>query len=152
MLSQILNGALQGIGKIFIPAISLFIGVLIKTILNSLLVPISNDKFIFCGVNGAAFATVICHIIAFSISFLILKRTIKLRLDFYKILFKPIIATIIMIIALYFLNEFLKCIIIEKLATILSILMAIVVYFLAIIFLKIFGKEEIFLLPQGKKS
>ena len=151
MLNQILNGALQGIGKIFIPAISLSIGVLIKIILNIILIPISSEKFIFGGVNGAAFATVICHIIAFLISFVILKRTIKLRLDFYNVLFKPIIATIFMIISLCFFYEILKGIIIEKMATILSILVAGIVYILFIILLKIFGEEEIFLLPYGKK-
>ena len=151
MLSQILNGALQGIGKIFIPAISLSIGVLVKTILNIILIPISSEKFILGGVNGAAFATVICHIIAFFISFFVLRKKLKLKLDVHKILFKPIIATIFMIAALYFTNKILKCIIIEKLATILSILIAIIVYILAIVFLKIFGKNEILLLPYGEK-
>ena len=151
MLSQIINGALQGIGKTFVPAISLFIGVIVKTILNILLIPISSEIFIFGGVNGAAFATVVCHFISFTISFLVLRKNINLKIKANKILVKPILATICMIIVLYFSNEILKSIIIEKLATILSILIAIIVYILIIIFLKIFGKEEIIILPYGEK-
>lgn len=150
-LCQTVNGALQGMGKIFIPAVSLSIGVMVKIILNIILVPISNEKFFLGGVNGAAFATVVCHIVAFSISFYILKRKTKIKLRIDKNLIKPIIATIIMAIALYFSYEGLKCIIIEKVATILSIIIAVIIYIVAIIILKIFSKEEIFLIPYGKK-
>ena len=45
----------------------------------------------------------------------------------------------------------LKGIIIENMATILSIIIAVIIYILAISCLKIFSKEEIFLLPYGEK-
>lgn len=151
MLGQIVNGALQGIGKIFIPAISLSIGVIIKIILNIILVPISNEAFFLGGVNGAAFATVVCHIVAFSISFCVLKKKINLKLKINKLLIKPLLATFIMAICLYYSNEILKGIIIENMATILSIIIAVIIYILAISCLKIFSKEEIFLLPYGEK-
>ena len=142
---------MQGIGKIFVPAISLFIGVIVKTILNILLIPISSEIFIFGGVNGATFATVICHFISFTISFLVLRKNINLKINTNKIIVKPILASFCMIMVLYFLNEILKSIIIEKMATILSILIAIIIYILIIIFLKIFEKEEIIVLPYGEK-
>lgn len=150
-LCQTINGALQGAGKIFVPAISLLIGVIMKIILNIILVPISNEVFFFGGINGAAFATVVCHIVAFSISFYVLKRKINIRLRIDKILVKPLMATGIMVICLYYTNEILKGIIIENLATILSIIIAVIIYILAIISLKVFNKEEFLLFPYGEK-
>lgn len=151
MLCQTVNGALQGIGKVLVPAISLSIGVSIKIILNIILIPISSNEFFLGGINGAAFATVICHIIAFTISFSVLKMKINLKLNINKIIIKPLIATFIMVIGLYYSNEILKCIINENMATILSIISSIVIYILAIIGLKIFSREEIILLPFGDK-
>ena len=151
MLSQIVNGALQGLGKIFIPAISLSIGVIIKIILNILLIPISNENFILGGINGAAFATVICHFIAFFISFFVLSKKIELELELNRILVKPVIATIIMVVALYFSNVFLNGIISEKMAIIVAMIIAIDIYFCLIIKFKIFNKEQICMLPYGKE-
>ena len=151
MLEQIINCALQGIGKIFVPAISLSIGVIAKIILNIILIPISNEIFFLGGINGAAFATVICHIVSFLISFNILKRKINLKLNINKIFIKPIIATLIMGVTLYFSKLILNSIITKDMATILSIIIAIIIYVFTIIILKILSKEEIFSLPFGNK-
>ena len=47
---------------------------LAKLILNIILVPIPS-----IGVNGAAIASVVCHLVAFIISIIVLKRTIKIN-------------------------------------------------------------------------
>ena len=60
VLMQTTNGALQGLGKIKVPAITSFIGVMLKLIFNLILVP--NPKF---GINGAAIASVINNFFAF---------------------------------------------------------------------------------------
>ena len=70
VLEQTVNGALQGLGKIYIPAIALTIGVAVKFVLNLILVPIP-----WIGAAGAAFATAMCHAIAFGICFYVLKNT-----------------------------------------------------------------------------
>ena len=151
VLGQTVNASLQGIGKIFVPAISLSIGVIIKILLNIILIPIPPEKCLFGGAEGAALATVICHIISFTISFCVLKRKIKFKLDIFKFGVKPIIATFMMGACSYYSYIILKCIIIEKMATILAILIAVVVYFLSVISLKIFSKHEIFMIPFGEK-
>ncbi len=150
MLCQTINGALQGIGRIFIPAISLSVGGIIKIILNIILVPIPDDIFFLGGINGAAFSTVVCHVVAFIISFYTLRKNIKLNLKIDKILIKPIIATTFMICCLYFTNIIFKGIMTENVATILSIIIAIIVYILSVVTLKIFSKEEIIFLPYGE--
>lgn len=146
ILDQTINGALQGYGKLMIPTISLGCGVFAKLVLNLILVPIPE-----IGVNGAAIASVVCHLVAFLIAITSLKRNIKLDLTFSKFVIKPILATAIMGICSYFIYSMLLGIMIAKLATIISILVAIIIYILAIIALKTFSKDEILVLPYGEK-
>lgn len=146
VLSQTVNGALQGLGKIFLPAIALSIGVLVKFILNLILVPVPQ-----IGAAGAAFATAICHAIAFFICFQALKKSVKLDLSFSKFILKPILATIIMSICSYGAYLLLEGINIGKMATIISIIIAIVIYVFTVIILKIFTKEEILMMPYGNR-
>ena len=119
---------------------------MVKLILNLVLVPIPA-----IGVNGAAIASVACHMVAFIISIIALNKTIKLNLEFKRFVIKPIIATLMMGICSYFVYMILLGIIRQKLATIIAIIFAIVIYALAVVALKIFTKEEIKMLPGGNK-
>lgn len=146
VLEQTVNGALQGLGKIMVPTIALIIGVFLKFILNIILVPIPT-----IGAAGAALATVACHAVAFFIGFHVLKNSINLNLGFFKFIFKPITATIMMGICSYASYLLLESINIGKMATIISILIAGLIYAISIFILKIFTKEEIFMIPYGQK-
>ena len=151
VLVQTVNAALQGMGKVFIPAISLSIGVIVKIILNIILVPLSPQECFFGGAEGAALATVICHMIAFLISFYVLKKHINLKLEINKFFVKPTIATFIMGVCSYYSYQLLGSIIDKKMATILAIGIAINIYFLSIIVLKTLSKDEILRMPLGEK-
>ncbi len=146
ILDQTINGALQGYGKLKIPVISLGIGVISKLILNLILVPIPE-----IGVNGAAIASVVCHLVAFAIAIVSLMRNIKLDLTFSKFVIKPIVATFMMGICSYYTYLALTGIIAKKMATILAIVLAVIVYGLAIVALKVFSKEELSMMPAGEK-
>ena len=146
ILDQTINGALQGYGKLKIPAISLGVGVIVKLILNLILVPIPE-----IGVKGAAWASVACHLVAFSIAFTMLIKNIKLDLTFSKFIIKPILATVMMSICSYYSYLVLSGIISTNMATILSIMLAGLIYVLALVVLKIFTEEEISMLPGGSQ-
>ena len=103
------------------------------------------------GVNGAAIASVACHLVAFTIAITSLRKNIKLDLSFSKFVIKPVLATVIMGICSYFVYLTLSGIIVAKLATIVAILFAVVIYALAIIALKVFSKEEMLIMPYGDK-
>ena len=89
--------------------------------------------------------------VAFTIAITSLRKTIKLNLTFSKFVIKPVIATAIMGICSYFVYLALSGIIAQKLATIVSILFAVIIYALAIIVLKVFNKKEILMMPAGDK-
>lgn len=121
-------------------------GVLAKLVLNLILVP--NPAF---GACGAAWASVVCHVIAFTIASTALRKNIKLNLPISKILIKPLIAVTIMGICSYFTYSVLIGIIAKKLATLIAIIVAVIIYVLAIVALRVFSKEEILQLPSGSK-
>jgi len=147
VLMQTTNGALQGLGRIMVPAITSFIGVMLKLILNIVLV--QNPNF---GVNGAAIASVVNNFFAFFLSFIVLRKTIKLNLNFTKFILKPVIATIAMCVCSYYLYTILiGGIISAKLATILAIIIAVIIYVVMVVILKIFDEDEITMIPYGTK-
>lgn len=146
VLAQTINGALQGLGKIMVPAIAFGVGVIVKLVLNILLVPIPS-----IGVNGAAIGTIACNIVACIIGLSVLRKSIKIRFSFSKYIVKPIISTIIMSVCSYAIYIGLNKIFSISIASILAILSAIMIYVLAIIALKLFTKEEIYMIPYGQK-
>ena len=146
ILDQTINGALQGFGKVMVPAIALGIGCVVKLILNLILLPIPE-----LNVYGAAIGSIACHAVAFTIVFNVLKKYVKLDLPFKKFVVKPAIATAIMGICSYTAYLLLRGIISGRLATIVSILFAVIVYVLAVLALKIYNKEDIYMLPRGEK-
>ena len=148
ILSQTINGALQGYGKLLIPPISLGIGMLVKLVCNLVLIPIPE-----IGVHGAIIGSVVCQIVVFVISILALVKNIKINLSFSKFVLKPIFATLIMAICSYFVYTKLLDfgILSQNLVTIISLGVAVCIYGIAIIVLKIFTKDEIEKMPLGDK-
>ena len=147
VLMQTTNGALQGLGRIMVPAITSFIGVMLKLILNLILVP--NPEL---GVNGAAIASVVNNFFAFLLSFIVLRKTIKLNLNFAKFILKPAIATVAMCACSYYIYTILiGGIISAKIATILAIIIAVIIYVIMVVILKIFDEDEIIMIPYGTK-
>ena len=146
ILDQTINGALQGFGKVMVPAMALGVGVILKLILNLILLPIPE-----LNVYGAAIGSVACQGIAFVIVFNVLKKYVKLDLPFRKFVLKPALATGIMGVCSYTLFLVLKGINLGNKATIISIIFAVIIYILAVVVLKIYSKEDIYMLPKGEK-
>ena len=146
VLAQTVNGALQGIGKVMVPATAFGIGVAIKCILNIVLVPIP-----WIGACGAAIGSVVCHMVHFGIGFTVLRKHVKLNLSIGKFIIKPIFACIMMTICSYALYLVLDVFLVERIATAISLMSAVVVYILSLLALKIFTKEDILTLPYGQK-
>lgn len=121
-------------------------GVIVKLILNIVLIPIPS-----IGVNGAAIGTIACNLITCIIGFSVLKKNMDIKFSFSKYIIKPILATIIMSVCSYSIYLGIKGIFPGKIATILAIGTAVLIYALAIVTLKIFTKEEIHMIPYGQK-
>lgn len=146
VLSQTINGALQGLGRIMTPAITSTVGLIIKLIINIWLIQIPE-----IGVNGAIIGSIVNNIVACTLSYIVLAKSIKLNMKFLKCVIKPIIATIMMGICSYYIYLLFKGIISERIATIISMLIAIIIYSISVAVLKILDEEEMKMIPYGTK-
>ena len=93
----------------------------------------------------------VCHIIAFTIEFKILRENIHLQFDKKKLIVKPVLATIMMGIVSYTFYQFTIGTLGNRITTILTLMLAVIVYIISVILLHVFSKEEIFRLPYGEK-
>ncbi len=146
VINQTINGALQGMGKVIVPAVAGAVGLIAKLVLNLVLVP--NPNF---GASGAAIATVVNCIISCAIVFIVLIKNIKLKMPIIKYIVKPVLATFAMTVCLLFAYSILNNVIGGRIAIILALFVAVAIYALAVITLKILNKDEIYMLPGGEK-
>lgn len=132
------------------PAIALGIGAIFKLVLNTILVPINPDFFILGGTAGAAVSTTVCHLVACMIDLWVVKKNINLDLKVSRYVTKPLLAVGMMSVAAIFSYQYLSSVVTSKIVTLLSILIAGIVYILSVILLKIFSKDYIYMIPYGK--
>ncbi|MFQ7292040.1 MAG: polysaccharide biosynthesis C-terminal domain-containing protein [Monoglobales bacterium] len=152
-LSQTISGSLQGIGKVFVPAIGLIFGCIIKVILNLLLIRIPSIN-----IYGAAISSIMCQIVSFLIVFFIMTKYVKINITVSKYILKPLISGIIMGIAAIGVYKlmmlilgagFIANLIANLIATLISIAVAAVVYFGLIFVLHVLNEHEVKQLPGG---
>lgn len=148
MLNQNINSILHGLGKTMVPTVILVFGSAIKLLLNTTLVQINPNEFIFGGTAGAALSTVLSHIFTCTLSMFMVKKYVNIQFGL-KDFMKPILATLMMGICTIFAYNKLLCIISEKVCILLTLLIAITIYFLFILVLKVFSEDEIKKIPFG---
>lgn len=142
-LAQTLSGALQGMGKVAVPAVALFTGAALKYLMNYILVAIPEIN-----IMGAAYSTIACYFVAFMISFTVLKRKIRLNLDYVKCFVKPVIASAIMgVVAYYSYALMFDVLTSNTIATLFAICVGVLVYGICILALRTFTKEELRKVP-----
>lgn len=142
-VEQTIIGTLQGLGKNFIPLVGMLCGVLAKLAINLTLVKINPNDFILGGIAGAAFGTVICHIITSFIGFIQIKKYINLKMNFIDYVLKPIIATFTMIIFSIGIYKYVGKFVSENTALIIAIFIAVIIYVFIIFKLRILKRKDI---------
>lgn len=151
-LTQTLTGALQGIGKVYIPAIGILAGCVCKVVLNLTLIRIPSIN-----IYGAAFSSIICQLVAFLVNFLVLIRFIPLKITLVKYILKPLAAGIIMGGVAFGLYTLLHSLLggtgytANLIAALIAIAAAGIVYIALILLFRTMDKNDILLLPSGAK-
>lgn len=155
IVGQTLAGILQGISKQYVPIVALGIAIVVKIILNELWVP-TDLKGI-----GAALASIVYYAVILLINYGVLKKYVKFKIDIVKVLIKPIIGTLIMLLVIYFafpgimdlfnLSFGLSVGLSNALATLVTVFFGILFYFGILLFSRTFTIEELSLLPKHKK-
>ncbi len=146
-LNQTISGSLQGLGKVYAPATGLLMGCIAKFILNVILIRQPSVH-----IYGAPISSIVCQVISFSYGFSVLIRNMPFKLGFVKYILKPIGCAGVMGVVAWAVYKI--CMIIVKVNIIsvaLSIVAAVIVYFVMVILLRVLNDEEIKMLPMGEK-
>lgn len=137
---------LQAVGRADLHLKILTIGMIIKVALNYILVSVPEIN-----IQGAGMGTLFCYLFICISGIILLSRETKLRFDYISIFLKPLVCGIICGVAAFTSHGILKVFINYKLATIFSIIIAAVVYGMALILIKVFGYEELASVPKLNK-
>ncbi len=143
-VTQTLSGSLQGLGNYRAPVAGLVFGVIVKTILNLIIIPIKG-----IGIYGATISTIICQAISFGTEFMVLKKMTKIRFNKMKYFIKPISAALIMSVGGYAIYWISDIILPGRIATLVGLMFSVIIYVAAVIGLNILSKEEIKDMPKG---
>ncbi len=144
-LSQISTGVLQGIGKAKAPAINALIGSVAKIPVNYVLIAVPSINII-----GAVISTTVCYLFASLLNFRALVKTTGVKPDYVGMLVKPSIASVFMSLVCIFGYKLLYMLIPNNTAaTLIVIVLAILVYFVTMVLIKGFAREDLRMLPMG---
>lgn len=147
VLIQTINGALQGLGKVNVPVIAFALGGIVKLILNLILIPIDR-----IGIYGAIISSIISDICIFFICLVALKKSLDNKFSLKKFIIKPAISSIIMLFSSYAVYILFQNQIQNRIILLLSsVIIGMIVYIIAIMMIKVLSKEEIYMIPYGRK-
>lgn len=143
---RIMASCLQGIGKMQLPVVNLFIGAVIKTIVTYVLVGIPA-----LNIKGAAIGSVCAYLTAGLLNYRALRKHADISLDIKGIFVKPLIASLIMgagAVLSYRLLFMLTSS--NAISTLIAILFAVIVYFVTSFLTGAVTKDEVELIPKGE--
>ena len=144
---QTLTAALQGINRIMIPVRNLCIGAGFKLVITFLLVRIPEIN-----VAGAAIGTVVCYAIAAFLNLLELRKYIKFTSRLRDILLKPALAAISMAFcARIVYNSVFASIANPHYSLVAAMLTGALLYFAVLLLMGSIKREDLELIPAGKK-
>lgn len=144
---QTLTGVLQGVGKQMIPVRNLVIGVIVKIIVTWLLTGIRSINIL-----GAATGTVTAYVIASILNIRAVTKYTGTKFDYVATIVKPFISSAVMGICTWGSYHLLYSLMDgSRIATLLAIVIAVIVYAIMIFVTKTVTKEEISRMPKGDK-
>jgi len=139
IITQTTTAILQGTGNYIKPVINLVIGCIIKVVLTWILVSINGIN-----IYGAVIASFGAYILVSILNIITMKFTLKVKINLYEILIKPVYAsTIMMSFVLITYNIIYKNTTSNGISCLTSIFLGIIVYIILIITFKVFNVEEI---------
>ena len=146
-LVLLLNAIMQAHGDVVTPVVNMLIGGIIKIIVNYILVGQPNLNIV-----GAPIGTFICYISITALDLIAMKRHISARPAIFKNIIRPGLSSAIMGAATFMVYRVLSNAISSwKLACLLSLAFAVVLYAFLVVFLRCLTYEDCMLLPKGEK-
>lgn len=150
-LIQSLSSILQGLGQPMIPAVNLFIGAGFKVLLSYILTAIPSIN-----ISGAAISTVIAFMIAAILDLISVIKYSNIRLNVKDVFMRPLISALGMGIVAFFSHSLLTSLFSamsrgDQLATIVSVLISALAYFVLLILTGTISSKDLDFIPRGAK-
>ena len=137
---------LQAVGRADLPVKIISIGLLLKIVVNYCLVGIPEIN-----IQGAGIGTMVGYSFILAVGLFCLCRETKIIPNFKIIIIKPLIASIFCAITAYVASEFLGRFLHLAFTMGLSIFLAVIVYIISLLALHCVSREDIIMIPGGKK-
>lgn len=146
-LVLVTNAMMQAHGYVVLPVINMFIGGIIKIIVNYILV--SNPEI---NIQGAPIGTLCCYLTITLLNIFAMKRVIRTAPKVGKNMLRPLLAAAVMGLATYGVKTLLGSITDSPLVLCaVPIVAAVVVYLILVVLLQAITYDDCMLLPKGKK-
>ena len=137
---------LQAVGRADIPLKALTAGVIMKIAFNYILVGIPEIN-----IQGAGIGTLICYLFVCAVTLFSLKKETKVSLDFTGVFLKPLLCALICGATAWASQGLMAMAIPYKLATVIAIALAAVVYVFALFLTKTVTSKDLATIPKCKK-
>ena len=156
-VSQPITYMLQAIGKTKITVISVAIGAVLKVVLNFAFISIPEIN-----VYGAVIGTVACYFVTCAINIIALVKYSSVKINFISVFVKPLICSLMCAASAWSGAGLLERVLSSRLSSdgllsasnvsaIAAIVIAVVVYALALLFSRSISEEDVKMMPKGEK-
>jgi stage V sporulation protein B len=140
------SSMLQAVGRVDIPVKLVVVGLVIKVITNYTLVGIPEINIL-----GAGTGTLLCYLITTVMALYALFRVTKIPLNYFGIFFKPFLASVLSVGVSWLIYRAASIFISGKVAVCFSMLLAVALYGVCVLWFRILTKHDISMLPKGQK-
>ena len=140
------NGILQAHDLAKIPVLTMFLGGLVKLAMNYVL--IGNPDI---NIKGAPIGTLTCYALISAINLAVVYRVAEEKPRYLHLFGKPLAASVLMGLCAHFSYRFLSGVLGNTLATLGAIGIAVVVYLVLVLALRVITREDLEMVPKGDK-
>lgn len=156
-VSQPLTYMLQAIGRTRITVISVAVGAVLKVIVNFAFISIPSVN-----IYGAVIGTVLCYFVTCMINLIALIKYCSIKINFMSVFIKPLVCSLLCAASAWASQGLLERVLTGRLADsglmsasnvsgVIAIVIAVVVYALALLFSKSIAASDVKMMPKGEK-
>lgn len=135
---------LQGVGRVDMPLKLYSIAMVLKVALNYAFVSIVSIN-----ISGAAVGSLVAYLFVCVVGMYFLIKSSGVVPDFFNTVIKPLLGSLVCGVAAYLAYELTSRILPGAVATIISIVIAVVFYLVALLLMHTFSENEVKMLPKG---
>ncbi|MGN1113101.1 MAG: polysaccharide biosynthesis C-terminal domain-containing protein, partial [Acutalibacteraceae bacterium] len=137
---------LQAVGRVDLPLKLMSIAMVVKISLNYTLVGIPTIN-----IQGAAVGSLVAYLFVVVVGLYFLCKETKIVPDFSHVLIKPLIGALACVVIGTVLYNLLTTSISAKISIIITAVFTVIIYFIALLLLRVVSRREICMLPKGEK-